>query len=125
MNKFLHSREKAELGGGGWIEAKPASSGQPLRMFLRGFTLCAKGRAEGLARAGAGPHIPPKMLFTANNYHYLSPLWPNQTESAVLKAASCWLGGGEGRGILSDRGGGPEGVGARRGGGRPPLPLGL
>lgn len=31
------------------------------------------------------------MLFNGNNPHYLSPLWANQTESLMSRAASCCL----------------------------------
>lgn len=96
---------------------------------------------EGLPGAAAvlslcpPPEIPPKMLFRANNPHYLSPLWPNQTESVILKAASCWLWGGvsfslsvwEGEGESPEERtekwmGGCGGGGKRRRGGEVALP---
>lgn len=45
----------------------------------------------GLGREGGSHRSPPKTLFIGNNPHYLSPLWANQTESLMLRAASCRL----------------------------------
>jgi hypothetical protein len=47
-------------------------------------------RKLGLSWEDHGHCSPPKMLFTGNNPHYLSPLWSNQT-IANTRPASCDL----------------------------------
>lgn len=51
-------------------------------------------------------HMPPKMLFTANNYHYLSPLLANQTEYVMMTPVSCCLWEVTGYSLMGVAGGG-------------------
>lgn len=75
-------------------------------------------RRRKLGPAVGGHCSPPKMLFFGNNPHYLSPLWANQTESLMRRAASCRLWEVTGRPRGGGRGGAGGGGGtfrARRG----------
>lgn len=77
-------------------ESGRGGSRQALRMSWED-SLCLRieGTLVALVADGGGwllvIHMPPKMLFTTNNYHYLSPLLANQTEYVMMKPVSCCL----------------------------------
>ena len=83
----------------------------PFPALPRGQARCQPWRRRKLGPAVGGHRSPPKMLFFGNNPHYLSPLWANQTESLMRRAASCRLWEVTGR----PRGGGTGRDGAGRG----------
>lgn len=92
-------------------EKRGGGSRQALRMSWED-SLCLRieGTLVALVADGGGwllvIHMPPKMLFTANNYHYLSPLLANQTEYVMMKPVSCCLWEVTGYSLMGVAGGG-------------------